>query len=535
MLKILIADDEVGIIQLIKKLISTEIACEIVGETTDGMNALSIIEAVRPDIVITDIRMPGLNGIELIQAARKAQIPVEFIIISGYKDFSYAQSAVKYGAADYLLKPIKADELNGALQKISERRGETEKLKSKLADMEDVIARNRIVKRKAFLAAWVRQLTENAAAAPESKPDDFEEVFRVEEGVFEVLILKLDFDERVEEGFLMKNLEVLGDKYYRAISDLCIDAESYSKDSRYYLLFHARKQQMAEITGRIKTLMKDRVTQYNMYRFSAAAGTMAGSADQIDYAFLTADYGIMQRFQAGGGRLIVCDKAEPSLARVRIPEDARQNIDRALYSLDIPAFHELFRKMYAEVCSQYQNDGYFIRNFLIECICYMELRLHTDEAPADEQSIRNYRNMVSEKVDFGCSLEEIYETCRKCAAELMEQAGRERKEGISRPIKCMKNYIREHYGENVSLDEIVGSAELSNAYGSSIFKKETGMTITNYLIQVRMEEAQKLIRETNLTINEIAYRVGYNDTRYFSKLFIKTVGIKPVDYRKFYN
>jgi len=119
--------------------------------------------------------------------------------------------------------------------------------------------------------------------------------------------------------------------------------------------------------------------------------------------------------------------------------------------------------------------------------------------------------------------------------ELLEQARQERKEGISRPIKCMKNYIREHYAKNLSLDEIVGSAELSNAYGSSIFKKETGMTITNYLIQVRMEEAQRLIRETNLTVNEIAYKVGYNDTRYFSKLFIKTVGIKPVDYRKFYN
>ena len=535
MQKILIADDEVGIIQLIKKLISTEIDCEIVGETTDGMNALSMIEAIRPDIVITDIRMPGLNGIELIRATRKANIPVEFIIISGYKDFFYAQNAVKYGAADYLLKPIKADELNGALRRIGEKQGETDKLMSKIADMENAIAKNRIMKRKSFLASWIQQLTEAAASVPEMEPVGFEEVFHVEEGMFAVLILKLDFDERVEEDFLIKNLEVLGDKYYRSISDLCIDGESYSKGCRYYLLFHAKEQQMVEIIGRVKTLMKDRITQYNMYRFNAAIGSIVKSLNQIDYAFSSADYAIMQRFRAGNGKLIVYDKAESSLVKTRIPEDIRQNIDRVVYSLDISAFHELFKKIYTEVCSQYHNDAYFIRNFLIESVCYVELRLHTDEESADEQSLRTYRDMVAGKIDFSCSVEELYSTCLKCAVGLLEQARQERKEGISRPIKCMKNYIREHYAKNLSLDEIVGSAELSNAYGSSIFKKETGMTITNYLIQVRMEEAQRLIRETNLTVNEIAYKVGYNDTRYFSKLFIKTVGIKPVDYRKFYN
>ena len=99
----------------------------------------------------------------------------------------------------------------------------------------------------------------------------------------------------------------------------------------------------------------------------------------------------------------------------------------------------------------------------------------------------------------------------------------------------MKKYIQGHFAENLLLEDIVSAADLSYSYGSSMFKKETGITITQYLTQVRMEEAQRLIRETNLTINEVACKVGYTDTRYFSKLFIKTVGIKPVDYRKFYS
>lgn len=122
MIRILIADDEISIIQLIKRLINPELEYEIVGETTDGMSALALIEEVCPDIVITDIRMPGLSGIELLSKAREKGIGAEFIIVSGYQDFQYAQSAIQYGAAAYLLKPIKADELNESLRQAEKSR-----------------------------------------------------------------------------------------------------------------------------------------------------------------------------------------------------------------------------------------------------------------------------------------------------------------------------------------------------------------------------------------------------------------------------
>lgn len=527
MLKILIADDEVSIILLIKKLISRDIAHQIVGETTDGKSALSMIEREKPDIVITDIRMPGLNGIEMIQAARELGSMAEFIIISGYKDFRYAQSAIRYGVLAYLLKPIKADELNSALEQVQRKQGETEKLKTRIADMEHTIAQNRITKRKEILAACVKQLISPHALLNEQPRSSLEEVFHVREGIFCVLIVKLDFDDRVEADFLAENVEAMGEKYYRAIKDDCFDLEAYCQESRYYLLFHTGDAQFRDIIRKVDALVKDKISQYNMYQVSAAIGQRVSGKDQLGYAFLSADYGIMQRLREESGTLIVYRGERNLLEGLELPEELKRRIDRALYELDEQVFGELFQKLYEDVKRWYREDPYYIRHFLEAAVGYVGMRLQSEEPQSS--------SLLAQKTDFCCSAEDIYQVCLKEASEQILAAGQKKKDGISRPIRSMKLYIREHYGENLSLEEIAGAAQLSYAYGSSIFKKETGMTITSYLTQVRMEEAKRLIRETNLTINEIAYKVGYTDTRYFSKLFIKAVGIKPVDYRKFYN
>ncbi len=533
MLKILIADDEVSIIQLIKKLISPEIAHEIVGETTDGKSALSMIEAAEPDIVITDIRMPGLNGIELLKEARDRGSAAEFMIISGYKDFQYAQSAIQYGVCAYLLKPIKADELNGALLRVCAKQGETKKLQIRIADMENTIAQNRKVKRREYLAAFAERISDPSALLEKAELTGFSDLFHVQQGIFAVLILKLDFEERAEADFVAENLKVLGEKYCRAIEGECHDLESCCQGSRYYLLFHTGKNYFHEIIRRIDQLMRDRISQYSMYQLSAAVGAGVEHFGQLGYAFLTADYMLIQRLLCGTGKLLVFPEKE-RLEKIQISEETKQNLERVLYELDSEAFKEVFSKIYREISDQYHRNPYYVKIYLEELTVQVIRWLNKEEKPG-EPEIQNRRSFLWKETDFCCCMDEIYEMCLKNLTEQINQAAQKHKDGISRPIKRMKTYIREHYADNLSLDDIVGAAELSNAYGSSIFKKETGMTITNYVTKVRMEEAQRLIRETNLTINEVAYKVGYSDTRYFSKLFIKTVGIKPVDYRKFYN
>lgn len=533
MLKILIADDEVSIIQLIRKLIEPGLRHEIVGEATDGESALALIEERHPDIVITDIRMPGISGIELLRVARERGISAEFIIISGYKDFCYAKDAIKYGVAEYLLKPIRAEELNGALAAIQEKQGEREKLQTRIADMEQTIAQNRSRKRREVMAGYVRRLAGRAAVAETAVVGDWKELFHLRPGIFAVLILKLDVGEAVEESFLSRNLEVLGDKYYRAVREFCFDVETYCRDTRCYLLLHTSEQQYPLILKKVELLLKDRISPYNMYQVSAAAGSMERTEERLEDAFFSADYAIRQRLLGGRGRLFVCDEKTDFRMPVQLSEETRQQLNRIFFERNEEALEEWYDRTLPEARGQFQDNPYYLNQLLGAVVCYTEATLYARDPQVGEPA-GSFCIRVFEQADFCCSIDELCELYQKLSMQQMEKARQMHKDGVSRPIKCMKQYIRGHFAENLLLEEIVSAADLSYSYGSSMFKKETGLTITQYLTQVRMEEAQRLIRETNLTINEVACKVGYTDTRYFSKLFIKTVGIKPVDYRKFY-
>ena len=122
MIRVLVADDEEKVCQLICKLIHwEELEMKLVGTASNGIGSLQMIEAEHPDLVLTDIRMPGYDGMELLKRARIQNPDMEFIIISGYSHFEYAQTAIRYGVSDYILKPVNEEALNATLQKVRQR------------------------------------------------------------------------------------------------------------------------------------------------------------------------------------------------------------------------------------------------------------------------------------------------------------------------------------------------------------------------------------------------------------------------------
>ena len=129
MLRVVIADDEPKVNLLLQKIVNWEaLGFEIVGTAQDGIRALELIKKENPDLVMTDIRMPGCDGMELIRQAKEANPDVMFIVVSGYRQFEYARTALKYGVEDYLLKPVKADELTRLLKNIYEKKSEQIKM-----------------------------------------------------------------------------------------------------------------------------------------------------------------------------------------------------------------------------------------------------------------------------------------------------------------------------------------------------------------------------------------------------------------------
>ena len=166
MCRVIIADDEPKVLLLIRNLIQwEELGLELVATANDGISALDLIEELHPDIVITDIRMPGYDGIELIEKAKALDPRIDFIIISGYRHFNYAQKAIRFGVEDYLLKPLKALEINQTLRKMTEKYKERDKAKQREEQYSARIEDDAKKRQEQFIASLLAEKSDGAAPA----------------------------------------------------------------------------------------------------------------------------------------------------------------------------------------------------------------------------------------------------------------------------------------------------------------------------------------------------------------------------------
>ena len=237
MLKVLIADDEKDIVDLIAYLIR-ELDVEIVGQATDGLAAYRLIIEQEPDVVISDIRMPGMTGLELIEKVKQTMEKTEFIVISGYRDFEYAKTALQFGVQDYLLKPIKQEELARLLNRLNHKKHldtkkqrEDEDLQQKFVEQTSRIRREYLKK-----LLYGQYIDENTLALTGKNAP----VRPVEGCLYQVLAIKLDFLEQEQVDFAAYSslLENMCEKYTTKLKSDSYDAEYFYEKSQGYIAFN---------------------------------------------------------------------------------------------------------------------------------------------------------------------------------------------------------------------------------------------------------------------------------------------------------
>lgn len=528
-LKILIADDEPGVIQLIRQLIAPELPVHIIAEASNGKEAYEKLVQLHPDIVITDIRMPGMSGMEFVEKAKEHHLQTEFILVSGYKDFDYARSAIRLGVADYLIKPIEQDELNRLIQGICDKHQHSSQIQEKLALAEEKLARHQSFLRKEFLLKQADCLERQIS--PENM-DSYTTVFLQEEGYYQAVILKLDsLDVSLEALYAQKNAERLSAFCAEKIAPYCRELEIVCVGSRAYLLLNfldnIQKQRIQEV---VCEWLQQQNTNPQEFTLTAAIGGQVPHLLQFFESMLTADQMLWERLRQGSGRFLLYRRE--NAAYFREPEEAyeiRNELQKGIFLLNSQLVEQTvfchLQKIQAQGTSVYalKNQAYRILDTITGII-----RANEPNCPLQEPK------KLIEQLDLCVKEVQIPDLCVVYCRNAMEVCIQYKSHGISLAVKEVQRYLTEHYREEVNLDKIASQIGFTGAYISTIFKKETGMTLTNYLIDLRLERAKELIRTTNLTINEVAHEVGYMDTRHFSKLFIKTVGIKPIEYRKFY-
>lgn len=530
----MIADDEIHVLRLIKRFVNTGNTA-VVGEAQNGIDAYDITLQLKPDILITDIRMPGYDGIEMIKRL-KTQVPdLSIIIISGYRDFEYAQEAIRYGVMDYLLKPIRESDLRSALDK------SINKLKKERDEKENAenIKETLIEKSKMLESRSLSSFLFDGMNASENIDKYFPKFLLENNRLFFVIILKIDNldNERSFENNRREVTENLEKKVISILDKTDNKHISFYKNNRMYIVcsspVSARQTPLPEKSlSSLSSLLKSESYKYIFLKFTAGIGPMVSSPTDIKSSldkaehflhsrvFLSKEY-IFGPWNCAPTKQACENQYAKHLHELRAAVETT-NTNKAVSILD--AIADSFVSASIE-----PHEIYKLSENIIEETASAIIRI---------ESSSNYENTSSQALNCVDNLDDINSILSITKEFVLSGIGfllDIQEQRVSRPVRLAKEYIMQNYDRQVTLDEVAEKVFINPNYLSSLFKQKTGIGFSEYVSSVKVEKAKELLQSSFMNINEIAYAVGYTDVKRFSKMFIKNVGIRPSEYRKFYS
>lgn len=511
MIKVLLVDDEEMIRQGIAESIDWEkLNMEVVGHAEDGEEALEVFKEHKPQLILTDIKMPFMDGLTLVEKVKSQNPNTYIIIISGYDEFQYAQKAIKLGAQDFILKPIDLDDLEKMLQKISQdydsklnKENEEKVLKEKVGNSVHIL-------QTSFLKDLLFSKMD-----PDGIAEKAREMQMKETSFGSVVIFKTD------ENYDAKNI----------MCDLYKDEDGifvFEMNSTEIIMIILGATEDS-VRRRMKSLF-NKMEEQN--RVTTAHGNITPALKGLSQSYHEALEALEYQFVLGIGKTISYESVK---GRVKEYSSIINSKDyEMIYGLDFTNKESLKKdvNILMDNIKSAGRDSFLYSQMIISNI-YME-------------AIKKLR-------EYGGSVEEVFEhpfnmfkqltskpTLEMAQAELLiilfkiADYINDRKHGsYSYLIEKAKQYISQNYqNANLSIDSVARYLNISNSYFSILFKQETNQTFVDYLTAMRIEKAQNLLKASGYRTYEVADQVGFNNPTYFSTIFKKHTGHSPSEYRK---
>ena len=543
MLKIFLAEDEVIVRETIKRMIPwEELGFELVGEAADGEMALPLLIRQKPDLLITDIKMPFMDGLTLAKLAKKELPELKIVILSGYDDFNYAKQAINIGVEDYLLKPITK---NALIERISEIRSRYEHEKTQKEYYE---------KFQREMQAYEKNSSRDFFEALVRGSMDMIEVYKKAEklGVdivaeaYNILIFTMNSEEDFsgqKEGYSeweAESLEMLEEFFSGHPSAMLFRSNIFS----YGVLLKGQKESIKEITkecvGKIQGILKRKESKREWF---LAVGQPVERLSQIKKSYHTASRAFSQRYLYVEN-ILYYDEMEMMEHR---SGQADTNDNAYLKKVDVNALNpailqkflsngiqeetENFVKDYFYAIGQEPMESLVFRNYVILNVRFSVITfLKGLGCDTEGMEPENTEEILAES---GKNIESAIAYAEKMVSQaitIRDQNSGNKNRSI---LKTAVDFIESHYmEEEISLNTVANVANVSANHFSALFSQNMGQTFIEYLTSLRMNKAKELLRCTGMRSSEIAGEIGYKDAHYFSYLFKKTQGMTPSDYRK---
>lgn len=538
MYKVLIADDEKRICKLIRGLVDwDEKGLVVVGIVHNGQEALNIVKQDKPDIIITDIRMPELGGLELIREVKKANPEIDFIIISGYRQFEYARKALQYGAEDYLLKPIREKELNRVLDQIVLKKKDTKVKEEQHRHLEQSAMEHTKILNQTFVQELISGTLSNDILSDQRLLNrEYQYSFPYKS--FVVAGIRMDVDS--ENTSLREIQEILKKRVYAIVDNNLGDLEALKYTAAVveevlYLVINFMPTEWETLRHAVRHVISDtqNIGSKSMpVHATVGMSTIADQTEKLPECVRQVHHALADRVVKGVDRIIDAQTGrEDKNVEDYISYSVQRQLLGCVESRNLQGVLDIIRNVRQELDDCEESSGRLLRDIWKEIV---ELLLVGCKAFLGNKDAEDIRSNCVRVCEMYYKKEQLEHFVRNTAIDIFNRMSRDEEEKEKKPIQIARQYISLHYAESLTLETVSAYVDLNAAYFSSIFKKETGQSFSEFLTEVRMKKARELLCDRKRTVLEIADSVGYGDEKYFSRSFKKHVGLTPSEYRRLY-
>lgn len=492
---------------------------EFCGEAADGEMALPLLRTVQPDVLITDIKMPFMDGLQLSKIVRERMPWVKIIILSGHDEFEYAQEAINLGVTDYLLKPVTVQKLQNVLEKLTAQLEQEKKEKDNLKRLQEQVEENQVMLRERLLFKLVVGAISPTEAIERGQILGIDLIARC----YLIVILKIALGDRTEQynydeyqhiqsaviELAEKNPDVFALK--RDWGDLILmmkgNTPEYLEEERD-LLLEEIKRSIAE----------------TRYKVSIGVGASKKRIDDINQSFVEA---LVNMEYAAGENKSELNQVVERAELLKVDKLAVENYLR--YGMK-DGFNEFFNA-YIRPLGETALKSNLIKNYIFVDVVLATAKLVNDLG-GDVDNVIPELNSIEMTMSSIKTMDQLQEQARKILSSAIAYRDSKPNGQYKNLIRQAKEYIERHYtNPDLTLNNVALQANLSASHFSVVFSQETHQTFKEYLTEIRINKAKELLRMTALRSADIAYQVGYNDPHYFSSVFKKNTGFSPIEFR----
>lgn len=521
-MKIVLVDDEKGIVEGLKKMIGRSVPeCKVVGTAHNGVDGCALIQQLDPDIVVTDIRMPKADGLDMITMLKSADVHAKFILLSGYADFEYARKGIRLGVEFYLNKPVDEQELSECLKQVM---GSIRADRTKLEEVNDL-------KKEVHKSIQENALRDIIDLGSE-QTDLVVELVQIagipaEYKRFASLIVEagsIDYLKKFGFQSIFKHID-LALRPYKQVYRF-----RYTGTQIAVVIAHTTTIENGGLI-RAAQRLREAVNRELNLPVTVGIGTAKERASGIGQSFEEARSALSYKLFKGADAIISFPEIKNLAGTCEaVHGELIDKLDAALDNKDeeecAAVIREIFRGME-------KHPGLSPSELQKQCLNILLSSIRKLSFQQLQQNERLGRQLLTlEGISSFRTLEELEEWMNQVIGGIIAFKKSHNVPHKQDMISEIKEYVSKHYNEQISLADLASRFFINPYYLSQIFKQKTGDTYLNFLTNIRIAKAKELLETTDLKMYEICQMVGYSDPQHFSRMFEKTAGCKPKEYRK---